>query len=569
MKNEIFMEISQELRLEVFSFVNSKELFCMSLTSRYWSSLIEPIFREEINKYFPEYLRDGELKQYQGQDLKILYFILFLYHRFSARIHLHNTPYYLQLIDQIIGAFLARKKMPLKNFPWAAYILGNLARLLCKDPAYYFKMAITAEPPLELAKFVSRAIKLLGDQLEFEDKAAICLAAAMQNDFIYSYGKLFGRMFFSPSVYDVYPKGSFARFEFLEKSHEYLWILLGFESFKEIINKTREQLLEGWFKQMEEEKDPIVASQIAAGLMEINHSGLNAFEYKENQEDQDVAIMKCIQKGGFNFRAVCVQYGIAGSIRLLEFIISKKIALRPGGLGACLMELGDIYVNNKWGHFDLQKAQDYYWRAIREGQPEALAKFNIVISSVENTNRALYGKPEKLFLFKDCFAAQQDTRWISYLMGGKVHIGLETLKFDVTAAFIRLHCYATVTNNADVRITANAALGLFFVSRRDYKEAANCFNEARKNTSLFQEYFTFVREQGYLLLPEDLRFVQRFLDTSSISDNKEYFLVRLVRREPPPLAVPAPVWSPGALKSSRMQERRNPENPAPSGCVIA
>jgi|GEM_PF-3615563 len=84
----------------------------MSLTNHYWSSFFEKFFRERIEQYFPEYLRDGELKQYQGQDLKTLYYILTLYRHFSVRIHLHETLYYLQIIDRAIQAFLTRKKCP-------------------------------------------------------------------------------------------------------------------------------------------------------------------------------------------------------------------------------------------------------------------------------------------------------------------------------------------------------------------------------------------------------------------------------------------------------------------------
>jgi|GEM_PF-5211437 len=447
--------------------------------------------------------------------------------------------------------------MPLKNFPWAAYIIGNLARFWCKGHAIdYFEMAIAANPPLELAKlglaitYTDAELDMLGKAMPtYDDKAGVRLPAAMmRNDFVLSYRKLVDECSFQEAVYRLYPNGSLASFEFLQENYEYFFILCHFESFSynKIIEKTKEELFEKWLQKMEEEKDPIVASQMAAALMEVYDKATFLLSFPEAKIAVDR--VKCIHKGGFTYSSLA-RCSIDQRIQILKRIISEKIPLRPGGLGVCWMMLGKIYANNhNRDHFNLKNAFDCYWQAVREGEPSAIPELYIIIRSMNFTYEFSLQPddgPTRLFLFQICFTYQQDIYWHSNIgyMRKK-----DSNKYSYTRSGFRLPY--SYSDNAVVRTTAFAAQGLRYLSERDYKEAASCFNEARKNLPVFQEYFAFARKQGYLLLPEALQFVRKFLETPLVSDNKEHFLVRLVKRGPAPLMESAPSMPAEGLISS-------------------
>jgi hypothetical protein len=75
----------------IADFLPPQALLCWSLTSSAMSTLSKKIYLRLIKQNFSEFLREKELENYDGQNLKNLWNILNLYRLFSAGFHLHRT----------------------------------------------------------------------------------------------------------------------------------------------------------------------------------------------------------------------------------------------------------------------------------------------------------------------------------------------------------------------------------------------------------------------------------------------------------------------------------------------
>ena len=152
-----WQSLPHPIELMIYEFLTSEEFLfiipriCQNSLRLARSTSV--VHRKGLSNEFAQYFAPGQIESYNDQDITQILAIMVMYHRFSSGIHLHNTPYYLNLIEQTLAAFLTIKNQSIKFFPWAAVIMGNLMRVKEKEEAViYFRMAIQADPSLSIAK---------------------------------------------------------------------------------------------------------------------------------------------------------------------------------------------------------------------------------------------------------------------------------------------------------------------------------------------------------------------------------------------------------------------------------
>ncbi len=546
-KNEVekhklyWMELPGTIQLMIYSFLNPAPMHRMSLTCHNLSEQIEKIYQQWFENVFSRSFGTKDLKEYKGQDLKTLWGVLYLYHQFTAEIHLQKTPYYSRLMRKTIQAFIARKKLPIKTFPWANLIINNL--MLIWDGR---KTVEYVEP---VARLEQLSITTRFNETEKKELKKTNLSIATnRKDFVISF---FDSNQNKALIHFLEQLPQDHRlFEFLRDNYEYHYILeYCFDSFfdQKIITKTKKQLIEEWLTQMRESKDPIMTVYTAAGLFRVFNSTSLQFSLDLPTEQMQAYSDECLSKGGCDmfprFHYTQKEY-----IQILESIILNETPVRPEFLGACFKELGFLTEANAEKTLEqnhafemIWLASNYYWQAICHGFPQAVFFFNQILSckgfskalTACSSSSVALDEGKKLFFYKIIYSAQQSISWLVNLEHNSHYYILENQNQSKTV----LMNYSE-SKNADVQAATHAALGLVAIEEEDYKTAEVHFNKARNNMPVFQEYINFIKEAGYLLLSEDLRFVQKILNPdvpSSVTEYKQNFLENLTTPQTTPV----------------------------------
>ena len=267
------MKKTSEVELPIYRFLKSEELLFIIQFVKKGLMQADNIYRQDLKNKFSEYFQTDEIDSINGKDIRTILAIMIMHRRFTSRIHLHDTPYYYDLIQVTLDAFLRSKQQPIENFPWAAVIRGNLMRVVKKeDASKYFIMAIRLPIARTLMALTYRSLDLR--RMDGSKKLLKMLKNSEQcylsqfpvyNDFIVSYLKAVENHF-RPHLFEFKSKRS-RRYELLENNFKYEQIIRDWEEFKKP-SPSKDQYIEKWHIQMMEMemKDPVLASHMAAGL---------------------------------------------------------------------------------------------------------------------------------------------------------------------------------------------------------------------------------------------------------------------------------------------------------------
>ena len=502
MKTERGLSLPTAVELIIFKFLKNEELLRMiSRICKDFSILVKDLCQKSLQNEFSEYFQGGEFQLLNDQDIRTILAIMMMHRHFASEIHLQNTPYYLRLIKQGLDYFLSNKGQSIEAFPWAAVIMGNLMRVEArKEAAKYFKMAIQ----LPVAKTLM-ALTYTTQELK-EMKLLETLKVTEQwppsqfledQDFIIAHLKRTAKYGGYDHLSIIHPQGSNAHFEFLVNNFRYREILSRWQEFKEL-SRTEVQYVEEWHDQMNEEKDPVLASYRAAGLVQIYCERHLLADQNETREEIDQRVKpkieECIQKGGFDLILEKYYRGIYDEEfkKVIIDICQGKIPVRPGFLAPCLLKIAD------WPETLMMTIFGIFARVIREGLPEAVWRFNIFVDSlqvlpVELTQNPLNG-PSQRRIFPIFFAAQQSIKWILGLYPN------EFLNSFEDKAKKNLTQY-TEHKNSYVSASANMALGLRCAQEGNQEKAERRFGRAKKDISASSDYLDFTKQQGYRLPP--------------------------------------------------------------------
>ena len=519
--NKGSLSLPQGIELLIFKFLKLEEqLSVIPLICRDFSIAISKIYHKTLQREFSEYFQPNEIELVSAQDLRIILAIMMMHRRFTAGIHLHNTPYYLSLIEQALDSFLLSKDQPIETFPWAAVVMGNLMRVKeRKKAARYFKMAIHL-PIAKTLMAITYSIQDLYIEKIKELKETELLETLkgteqwppsqfrIDQDFIIYHLIRVDKYHAVQLLFNAHPPESEAHFELLENNFRYLQILGRWEKFKKSLSKTKFQYVNELHDQMKEAKDPVLASHMAAGLLSVY---FERFPTKTNETAEEIdrrinlAIEECIQKGGFDFsRTRCKDDQF---IEISKQIHQEKIPVRSGFLAVCRLKMANVMAEvflqkkkqvSQDQIISLMRIVYLFASAIMDGLPEAVLELNIFIDKlqfppVELTRNPLEKSSQRL-IFPIFFAAQQSIQWILNLYSNNsLTICQDKAKKNLTQY--------TEHKNGYVSASANMALGLLCAQEGNKEKAELCFDGARKDMSASTDYLDFAKRLGYRLPP--------------------------------------------------------------------